>query len=49
VQTLITLLQKPATDGWGQGEVQELVAEAYVWKSMFGNAMKHLQSQYSMP
>ena len=43
-QSIITLLQNPPTQDWGAQEIQELVAEAYVWKSMYANAPKHLQS-----
>eukprot|EP01134_Creolimax_fragrantissima_P007662 CFRG7662T1 len=32
---IVTFIQNPPTQDWGDKEIEELVAEAYVWKTMF--------------
>lgn len=42
-QDIIVFLQNLPTSDWGLKDVELLLSEAYMWKSLFENAQSHLQ------
>lgn len=42
-QDIILLLQNPPTDQWSLTEIEVLLSEAYVWKSLFHGSTSHFQ------
>jgi hypothetical protein len=44
LQDLMPALQDLPTAGWGDREVELLLAEAYRWKYMFHDSQNHLSS-----
>lgn len=43
-QELIMFLQSPPTREWTDGDVQVLLSEAYMWKSLYHDSPRHLSA-----
>jgi len=44
-QEIVLFLQKPATLGWGEADVESMLARAYLWRASFSDARSHLQER----
>lgn len=41
-QDIVMFLQRPATTGWGEADVESILARAYLWRASFEEARSHL-------
>lgn len=44
-QDIIMFLQAPPTKEWTEKDIELLLSEAYMWKSLFHNAPSHLANR----